>query len=91
MQPSEYLPNTYIYLENRFQFAFFSSRRRSTLKMKIFSLAFAVLRLANLIEASYINYTAVTGYFMQDEASTNAETFVYVRKFHENRLYSPFR
>lgn len=27
----------------------------------------------------YINYTTVTGYFLQDEASTNATTFNYVR------------
>lgn len=58
--------------------------------MKILSLAFPVLGLATLIQASYINYTTVTGYFMQDEASTDADTFVYVRRFNENRLYPPF-
>lgn len=26
----------------------------------------------------YINYTTVTGYFLQDDASTNASTFDYV-------------
>ncbi|KAJ5559604.1 hypothetical protein N7513_002003 [Penicillium frequentans] len=45
--------------------------------MKILSWAFPVLGLATLIQASYINYTTVTGYFMQDEASTDAGTFVY--------------
>lgn len=29
--------------------------------------------------AGYLNYTTVTGYFLQDEASTNATTFDYVR------------
>lgn len=27
----------------------------------------------------YINYTTVTGYFLQDEPTTNASTFNYVR------------
>lgn len=53
--------------------------------MKILSLAFQVLGLATLTQASYINYTTVAGYFMQDEASTDAETFVYVRRSNENR------
>lgn len=29
----------------------------------------------------YINYTTVTGYFLQDDPSTNATTFNYVRAF----------
>lgn len=28
--------------------------------------------------SSYINYTSVTGYFLQDDPSTNASTFSYV-------------
>lgn len=28
--------------------------------------------------AGYINYTAVTGYFLQDDPATNASTFNYV-------------
>jgi hypothetical protein len=27
----------------------------------------------------YINYTTITGYFLQDDPSTNASTFNYVR------------
>jgi hypothetical protein len=33
---------------------------------------------ATTASASYINYTTVTGYFLQDEASTDPSTFVYV-------------
>jgi hypothetical protein len=29
-------------------------------------------------QAGYINYTAVTGYFLQDDPATNASTFNYV-------------
>lgn len=29
--------------------------------------------------SGYLNYTTVTGYFLQDEASTNATAFDYVR------------
>jgi hypothetical protein len=35
--------------------------------------------LAVLGEASYIQYSTVTGYFLQDLDSTNATTFDYVR------------
>ncbi|CAL5873024.1 uncharacterized protein PFLUO_LOCUS7293 [Penicillium psychrofluorescens] len=45
--------------------------------MKISTLHTAVLGLAALAKASYINYTTVTGYFMQDEVSTDPSTFVY--------------
>lgn len=48
--------------------------------MKISTLHTAVLGLAALAKASYINYTTVTGYFMQDEVSTDPSTFVYVSK-----------
>lgn len=46
--------------------------------MKLCTLQTAILGLAALAKASYINYTTVTGYFLQDEASTDASTFVYV-------------
>lgn len=45
--------------------------------MKLSTIA-SVFGLAAFAKASYINYTTVTGYFLQDEASTNATTFVYV-------------
>lgn len=36
---------------------------------------------------SYINYTTVTGYFLQDVASTNASAFNYVRSSDLGPLY----
>ncbi|KAE8372141.1 histidine phosphatase superfamily [Aspergillus bertholletiae] len=43
--------------------------------MKISGLTSVALGLAAVAEASYINYTTVTGYFLQDEASTDPSTF----------------
>ncbi|KAG6813050.1 hypothetical protein H0H92_014322 [Tricholoma furcatifolium] len=45
--------------------------------MKIFLNVFVQVALATFIKASYINYTTVTGYFLQDEPSTDPSTFVY--------------
>jgi len=46
--------------------------------MKLFALAAAQAALAGTASASYINYTTVTGYFLQDNNATNATTFDYV-------------
>ncbi|PWY83127.1 phosphoglycerate mutase-like protein [Aspergillus sclerotioniger CBS 115572] len=43
--------------------------------MKLSSVAPLALALAATTQASYINYTTVTGYFLQDEESTDASTF----------------
>lgn len=44
--------------------------------------ATVLLALIAMAEASwrpsYINYTTITGYFLQDEPSTNPDTFDYV-------------
>ncbi|GLB06052.1 hypothetical protein AtubIFM57258_001348 [Aspergillus tubingensis] len=45
--------------------------------MKLFSIAPLAIALTAIAQASYINYTTVTGYFLQDEASTDASTFDY--------------
>ena len=42
-------------------------------------LAFAVFYIAALVQGSDIKYSTVTGYFLQDEPSTDATTFDYVR------------
>lgn len=47
--------------------------------MKIATLAAAQAALAATTTAIYVNYTTVTGYFLQDANSTNATTFDYVR------------
>ncbi|KAB8238878.1 histidine phosphatase family protein [Aspergillus alliaceus] len=43
--------------------------------MKVSSLTSVALSLTASVEASYINYTTVTGYFLQDEATTDPSTF----------------
>lgn len=45
--------------------------------MKLSTLGSALVGLA-VAQASTINYSAVTGYFLQDEESTDASTFDYV-------------
>lgn len=45
--------------------------------MKLSTLGSALVGLA-VAQASTINYTAVTGYFLQDEEATDASTFDYV-------------
>ncbi|RAH60994.1 GPI anchored protein [Aspergillus piperis CBS 112811] len=45
--------------------------------MKLSSIAPLAIALTATAQASYINYTTVTGYFLQDEASTDASTFDY--------------
>ncbi|KAL7661397.1 putative phosphoglycerate mutase pmu1 [Aspergillus niger] len=45
--------------------------------MKLSSLTPLALALTATVQASYINYTTVTGYFLQDEDSTDASTFDY--------------
>ncbi|KAI2825320.1 hypothetical protein CBS147321_10731 [Aspergillus niger] len=45
--------------------------------MKLSSLTPLALALTATTQASYINYTTVTGYFLQDEDSTDASTFDY--------------
>lgn len=49
--------------------------------MKFSTLISLAAAAATTASATYINYTTVTGYFLQDEASTNATTFVYVCSF----------
>lgn len=39
----------------------------------------ALIAMAEASRPSYINYTTITGYFLQDEPSTDAGTFDYVR------------
>lgn len=46
--------------------------------MKFSTLVSLAAAAASTATAKYINYTTVTGYFLQDEASTNPSTFVYV-------------
>ncbi|KAB8210515.1 histidine phosphatase superfamily [Aspergillus parasiticus] len=43
--------------------------------MKISGFTSVALGLAAFAEASYVNYTTVTGYFLQDEATTDPSTF----------------
>ncbi|KAE8348827.1 histidine phosphatase superfamily [Aspergillus coremiiformis] len=43
--------------------------------MKFSRLTAVALSLAVLADASYVNYTTVTGYFLQDEATTDPSTF----------------
>lgn len=43
-----------------------------------FSTLISLAAAATTASASYINYTTVTGYFLQDDPSTNPSTFVYV-------------
>ena len=45
--------------------------------MKLSTLGSALVGLA-VAQASTISYSAVTGYFLQDEESTDASTFDYV-------------
>lgn len=45
--------------------------------MRLSILVSALVGLA-VVQASAINYSAVTGYFLQDEESTDASTFDYV-------------
>lgn len=37
---------------------------------------------------SYVKYTTLTGYFLQDEANTDANTFNYVRPLHKLKIIS---
>lgn len=46
--------------------------------MKFSTLISLAAAVASTASATYINYTTVTGYFLQDEASTDPSTFVYV-------------
>jgi hypothetical protein len=46
--------------------------------MKLSVLSQALLGLTASAKASYIEYSTVTGYFLQDESSTDASTFDYV-------------
>ena len=46
--------------------------------MKISGFTSVALGLAAFAEASYVNYTTVTGYFLQDEATTDPSTFDFV-------------
>lgn len=48
--------------------------------MKFFTAAIVQAALAAVASATYINYTAITGYFLQDENNTNATTFDYVSR-----------
>lgn len=45
--------------------------------MKLSIAALALAALAPVCSATYINYTTVTGYFLQDDPNTNATTFDY--------------
>ena len=38
----------------------------------------ALILMAESHQSSYINYTTITGFFLQDDLSTNASTFDYV-------------
>jgi hypothetical protein len=46
--------------------------------MKISGFTSVALALVTLSEASYVNYTTVAGYFLQDEATTDPSTFDFV-------------
>lgn len=46
--------------------------------MKVLALTPALLGLAASVQASTVDYTTVTGYFLQDKSSTDASTFDYV-------------
>lgn len=48
------------------------------LHMKLSALSQALLGLTASVHASTIQYSTVTGYFLQDEASTDPSTFDYV-------------
>lgn len=48
--------------------------------MRLYTIA-GLLAAAVVANASYINYTTVTGYFLQDDPSTDSSTFVYVCSF----------
>lgn len=52
------------------------------------SAATALWLLANAADATYINYTTVTGYFLQDDASTSPSTFDYVIPSEMHVLYT---
>ena len=41
---------------------------------------------AEATRPSYINYTTITGYFLQDEPSTDPRTFNYVRFMNQRLL-----
>lgn len=43
------------------------------------ALSLLTLGLAATTQAAYYEYTTATGYFLQDEASTDPSTFDYVR------------
>ncbi|EEA26015.1 putative phosphoglycerate mutase pmu1 [Talaromyces marneffei ATCC 18224] len=45
-----------------------------------FSTLISLAAAATTASASYINYTTVTGYFLQDDPSTNPSTFVYYQE-----------
>lgn len=47
---------------------------------RLVKLGAAALSLFASVDAAYINYTSVTGYFLQDESSTKASTFDYVSR-----------
>lgn len=51
----------------------------STLTLAALVVPFAAAASLNAIDSDgYIQYTTVTGYFLQDDPSTNASTFNYV-------------
>lgn len=47
--------------------------------MKVSALGQALLGVSTSVQASTIEYSTVTGYFLQDETSTDTSTFDYVR------------
>lgn len=46
--------------------------------MKVSAISQALLGLSTTVGASRIEYSTVTGYFLQDESSTDPSTFDYV-------------
>jgi hypothetical protein len=50
----------------------------SSVVTTVFMSAFAGATTFSHSQAGYINYTAVAGYFLQDDPATNASTFNYV-------------
>ena len=52
--------------------------RLSVLKILVLAILAVVVK-SHYIHQEYINYTTLTGYFLQDEPTTNPSTFNYVR------------
>lgn len=51
---------------------------KSSLSLMSLAAAAANAATIDIVNAGYINYTTVTGYFQQDDPSTNPSTFNYV-------------